>query len=100
MYVVDASDGKVYTYNMPDASDARLASLSLSDVDIGEFSSRPDGVRGRRRRGTSRKRPSRPPGGAAPQASVAIDPPDADGNEVTNGHQVALEGAQMSSRSR
>ena len=25
MYVVDASDGKVYTYNMPDAIDARLA---------------------------------------------------------------------------
>ena len=38
MYVGDASDGKVYTYNMPDATDARLASLTLSDVDFGEFS--------------------------------------------------------------
>ena len=38
MYVADASDGKVSSYNMPDAIDARLASLSLSDVDIGEFS--------------------------------------------------------------
>ena len=39
MYVADASDGKVYSYNMPDAIDARLASLTLSAVDIGEFSS-------------------------------------------------------------
>ena len=38
MYVADASDGKVSSYNMPDAIDARLASLSLRDVDIGEFS--------------------------------------------------------------
>ena len=30
MYVADASDGKVYTYNMPDAIDARLAALTLS----------------------------------------------------------------------
>ncbi len=28
---------RVYTYNMPDAIDARLASLTLSGVDIGEF---------------------------------------------------------------
>ena len=38
MYVADESDDRVYTYNMPDAIDARLASLSLSGVDIGEFS--------------------------------------------------------------
>ena len=38
MYVADASDGKVYSYNMPDGGDARLASLTLSDVEIGEFS--------------------------------------------------------------
>ena len=37
MYVADASDDKVYSYNMPDAIDARLASLTLSGVDIGEF---------------------------------------------------------------
>ena len=34
MYVADESDGKVYTYNMPDAIDARLATLSLSGLDI------------------------------------------------------------------
>ena len=39
MYVADESDDRVYSYNMPDAIDARLASLSLSGVDIGEFSS-------------------------------------------------------------
>ena len=39
MYVADASDGKVYSYNMPDAIDARLASLTLSGVDFGEFDS-------------------------------------------------------------
>ena len=38
MYVADESDARVYTYNMPDALDARLASLSLSGGDIGEFS--------------------------------------------------------------
>ena len=38
MYVADESDARVYTYNIPDALDARLASLSLSGVDFGEFS--------------------------------------------------------------
>ena len=38
MYVADESDARVYTYNMPDALDARLASLSLSGVDFGDFS--------------------------------------------------------------
>ena len=38
MYVADANDAKVYSYNMPDAIDARLATLELSGVDFGEFS--------------------------------------------------------------
>ena len=37
MYVADESDGRVYSYNLPDAIDARLASLTLSGVDFGEF---------------------------------------------------------------
>ena len=37
MYVADESDGKVYSYNLPDAIDARLASLTLSGVEFGEF---------------------------------------------------------------
>ena len=39
VYVGDEQDDKVYTYNIPDAIDARLASLSLSTVEIDEFSS-------------------------------------------------------------
>ena len=43
MYVADESDDRVYSYNMPDAIDARLASLTLSGVDFGEFDpGRPD----------------------------------------------------------
>ena len=38
MYVADSDDSRVYAYNMPDRIDARLASLSLSGVDIGRFS--------------------------------------------------------------
>ena len=38
MYVVDEQDDKAYTYNIPDATIAQLASLSLSDIEIGEFS--------------------------------------------------------------
>ena len=38
MYVVDEQDDKVYTYNIPDTIIAQLASLTLSDIDIGEFS--------------------------------------------------------------
>ena len=37
MYVADESDGRVYSYNLPDAIDARLASLTLSGVEFGEF---------------------------------------------------------------
>ena len=37
MYVADGSDGHIYSYNMPDATDARLTSLTLSGIDIGEF---------------------------------------------------------------
>ena len=87
MYVADASDGKVYTYNMPDAIDARLASLTLSGVDIGEFDrSRTDyeavvadGVTETTVDAAAMQR----------RADVAIDPPDID--EAAEGYQVALE---------
>ena len=46
MYVADESDDKVYSYNMPDAIDARLASLSLSGVGHRGVRSQPAGVRG------------------------------------------------------
>ena len=88
MYVADESDDRVYSYNMPDAADARLASLTLSGVDIGEFDpGRPDyeavvadGV----------TETTVEAGAMQPRTDVAIDPPDADGDDA-NGHQVALE---------
>ena len=65
MYVADANDGKVYSYNMPDAIDARLASLTMSGVEIGEFSSREEyeGVvpRAWRKRRSWPRRPSPAP---------------------------------------
>ena len=89
MYVADASDGKVYTYNMPDAIDARLASLTLSAVDIGDFD--PDqteyegvideGVTESVVKAEAMKR----------RTDIQIKPEDTDADEA-NGHQVALDG--------
>ncbi len=87
MYVVDESDDKLYTYNMPDAIDARLASLTLSGIDIGAFSSSTteyeavvgEGVAQTTVEATSVQR----------RTEVAIHPTD--GNEA-NGHQVSLQG--------
>ena len=88
VYVADESDDKVYTYNMPDAIDARLASLTLSGVEIGEFDggrTEYEGVPGEGVTETTVE-------AAAMQrrTDVAIHPPDADGDE-SNGYQVALE---------
>ena len=88
MYVADESDDRVYSYNMPDAIDARLASLSLSGVDIGAFSSSnteyegavADGVTETTVEAEAMQR----------RTDVAIDPPDADGDGA-NGHQLALQ---------
>ena len=87
MYVADESADRVYSYNMPDAIDARLASLTLSGVDIGEFSPGrtdyeavvADGVTETTVEAEAMQR----------RTAVAIDPPDADGDDA-NGHQVAL----------
>ncbi len=89
MYVADASDGRVYSYNMPDAIDARLASLTLSGVEFGEFS--PDS---REYEGVAAEDLAETTVEAAAvqsSAEVQIHPPDADGDD-TNGHQVALAG--------
>ena len=87
MYVVDESDDKVYSYNMPDAIDARLASLSLSGVGIGEFSPNAEEYEGAADEGVTETTVTAEP--AQRRASVAIDPPDAD--EAADGYQVALE---------
>ena len=90
MYVADESDDRVYTYNMPDAIDARLASLTLSGVDIGEFDpGRPDyeavvadGVTETTVEAQAMQR----------RATVVIEPPDSD--EIADGHQVGLDGLE------
>ena len=88
MYVVDASDGKVYTYNMPDAIDARLASLTLSGVDIGEFSPNREEYEGVVDDGVTVT--TIEAAAAQDDAVVVIDPPDAD--EAAEGRQVAVGG--------
>ena len=87
MYVADESDDRVYSYNMPDAIDARLASLTLSGVDIGAFSSSnteyeavvADGVTATTVEAAA----------VQDDAVVDIAPADADGE--ADGHQVALQ---------
>ena len=87
MYVADESDGRVYSYNLPDAIDARLASLTLSGVDFGEFDpgrTEYEGVPGDGVTETTVAAEAAQRG-----ASVSIEPPDA--NQVAEGHQVAIE---------
>ncbi len=88
MYVADASDGKVYTYNMPDAIDARLASLTLSGVDFGEFDSAQAEYAGTA--GDDVTETTVGAEAAQSGATVLIEPDDDDGDPA-NGHQVALE---------
>ena len=88
MYVADESDGKVYTYNMPDALDARLASLTLSGVEFGEFDPGVTEYEGVAAEGVTETTVEAE--AAQRGATVAIAPADAD--EATDGHQLALEG--------
>ena len=88
MYVADEHDDRVYSYNMPDAIDARLASLSLGGVEMGEFDPATGDYEGVPGEGVTRTTVAALP--AQPGAEVGIDPPDAD--EGVPGHQVALGG--------
>ena len=88
MYVADESDDRVYTYNMPDAIDARLASLTLSGVDIGESDPGRTDYEGAVAGGVTETTVEAE--AMQPRTDVAIDPPDADGDDA-NGHQVALQ---------
>ena len=88
MYVADENDDRVYSYNMPDAIDARLASLELSGVDFGEFSPAQreyEGVPGEGVTVTTVVAEA-----AQDTAAVGTEPSDAD--EEAEGHQVALAG--------
>ncbi|MYH41531.1 MAG: tandem-95 repeat protein, partial [Chloroflexi bacterium] len=86
MYVADENDDRVYTYNMPDAWDARLASLSLEGVDIGEFDPDRTGYEGVPREGAMQTTVAA--AAAQDAATVDIAPPDAD--DDADGHQVDL----------
>ena len=88
MYVADASDARVYSYNMPNAIDARLASLSLSGVDIGEFDRNRTDYEGTGGEGVTATTVEAE--ALQRRTSVAIDPPDID--EAAEGHQVTLDG--------
>ncbi len=88
MYVADESDGRVYTYNMPDAIDARLASLALSGVDIGDFDPAVTEYAGVPDDGVTQTTVAAEP--VQSGATVTTEPADAD--EVAEGHQVVLEG--------
>ena len=86
MYVVDASDARVYTYNMPDAIDARLASLTLSDVDVGEFSPGQTEYDGVASEGTTQTTVE--VSAVQRRATVTIVPDDVD--DMADGHQVLV----------
>ncbi len=88
MYVAVESDDRVYTYNMPDAIDARLASLTLSGVDIGEFSPNHEEYEGAA--GEGLRETTVAAEALQRRTKVVIDPPDSD--EEADGRQVALEG--------
>ena len=89
MYVADESDDRVYTYNMPDDIDARLGSLTLSGVEIGEFDGGRTGYEGTLAANVTRTTVEAV--SMQHRTTVVVAPPDADGNP-NNGHQVDLAG--------
>ena len=87
VYVADEQDDHVYTYNLPDAIDARLASLRLSDVEIDEFS--PSRLTYTAIAETGAAMTTVEAIATQEAATVLVAPVDAD-SDVENGHQVAL----------
>ena len=87
MYVVDEQDDKVYTYNIPDAIIAQLASLSLDERELEEFSPN----RFEYAASVAYDLAATTVAAVATQetAKVMIEPADADG-DPENGHQVTL----------
>ena len=87
MYVVDEQDHHVYTYNIPDATIAQLASLSLDELELEEFSPH----RFEYAAAVAYDLAATTVAAAATQEAggVKIEPADADG-DPENGHQVTL----------
>ena len=93
MYVVDEQDDKVYTYNLPDAIIALLSTLTLSDIDFGEFSAREPEYTAIV--DASIVTTTVEASAATEDAKIAIAPDDAD-DDPQNGHQVAVfDGAEI-----
>ncbi|MYD66321.1 MAG: hypothetical protein F4X26_10150 [Chloroflexi bacterium] len=88
MYVADENDDRVYSYNMPDAFDARLASLTLEGIDIGTFDPARREYEGVADAGVTSTTVVAE--AVRDGATVAVTPADAD--EAAEGHQVALAG--------
>ena len=87
MFVVDEQDDKVYTYNLPDAIIAQLASLSLNELELEEFAPNRFEYAGF----AAHELAATTVAVAATQeaAEVKIEPTDADG-DPEHGHQVTL----------
>ena len=90
MYVADENDDRVYSYNMPDAFDARLASLTLEGIDIGTFDPARREYEGVADAGVTSTTVVAE--AVRDGATVAVTPADAD--EAAEGHQVALAGVE------
>ena len=87
MYVADESDDRVYSYNMPDAIDARLGSLTLTGVDFGEFDPSRSDYEGSVGEGVTETTVTAE--AMQRRTDVDINPPDAD--EEADGHQIVLQ---------
>ena len=86
LFVVDEQDAKVYTYNMPDAIDARLAALSISGMALERFAPARTEYVWRPEAGQTTATVAAEP--AHDGASLSILPEDADG-DPENGHQLS-----------
>ncbi len=87
IFVADEQDEQIYTYNMPDAIDARLASLTLSGVEFGEFSAGRTEYAAVVDSGLAQTTVEAE--AAQSKAGIEITPADADG-DPSNGHQARL----------
>ena len=91
IFVADELDDHVYTYNMPDAFDAGIASLTLSGIDFGEFS--PGQTEYRVVVDPKITRTTVTAVAKHDNARVVIEPDDID-RDLENGHQVAVRDSQ------
>ncbi len=92
IFVADEQDDRVYTYNMPDALDARLAALSLSGLSLAEFSPQRTEYRVTAAAALGRTTIELKP--EQDQAQVEIEPDDIDA-DPQNGHQVDVRDGQQ-----